>query len=99
MRAEAMPTEGSSDEGVRGAYQREMLAIRRAFEQGATGAETLTARSAAGDALVRGLWLETVAKDARLGRWVALVAIGGYGRGELFPYSDIDLMFLLDARA
>jgi [protein-PII] uridylyltransferase len=94
-----MPTEGSSEEGVRGVYQREMLAIRRAFEQGATGAETLAARSAAVDALVRGLWLETVEKDARLGRWVALVAIGGYGRGELFPYSDIDLMFLLDARA
>ncbi len=76
-----------------------MLEIRRAFEQGATGAETLAGRTAAVDGLVRGLWGEAVKADPRLGKSVALVAIGGYGRGELFPYSDIDLLFLLDTKA
>ena len=94
-----MQTKQPSDEGVRGEYQRRMLEIRRAFEQGATGAETLAGRTAAVDGLVRGLWREAVDADPRLGKSVALVAIGGYGRGELFPYSDIDLLFLMDPKA
>ncbi|HEY0163277.1 MAG TPA: [protein-PII] uridylyltransferase [Edaphobacter sp.] len=79
-------------------YQRRMLEIRGAFEAGATGAVTLAARTSTVDELAAGLWQEAVAQNPKLATGVALLAIGGYGRRELFPYSDVDLLFLLDAK-
>src|SRR6267154_5620919 len=94
-----MPANESISSGMRGNYQRRMLEVRGAFEAGgASGAVTIAARAAAVDELVRELWRQAVEGDNRLASGVALVAIGGYGRRELFPYSDVDLLFLLDRR-
>ena len=86
------------ENGRRGEYQRQMLAIRGAFLAGATGQGTVTARADAVDVLVKGLWDEACAGSAVLRESIALLAIGGYGRRELFPYSDIDLLFVLDGK-
>ena len=93
-----MQTNEVTGSGLRGRYQRRMLEIRGAFEAGASGAVTIAGRAAAVDELVRGLWGLAVAQDPRLSAGVVLVAVGGYGRRELFPYSDVDLLFLLDGR-
>jgi [protein-PII] uridylyltransferase len=88
----------SKNEGLREAYRRRMLEIRSAFEAGATGAEALRLRSNAIDHLVVDLWKQAVERDPGVAKGVSLVAVGGYGRRELFPYSDVDLMFLLDPK-
>jgi [protein-PII] uridylyltransferase len=95
----AMPANDSTSSEMRGNYQRRMLEVRGAFEAGgASGAVTIAARAAAVDELVSALWGQAVESDKRLARGIALVAIGGYGRRELFPYSDVDLLFLLDGK-
>src|SRR5271154_6330313 len=93
-----MQKDETPNAGMREEYQRRMLAIRGAFELGATGAATIAARAQAMDDLITGLWKHAVAETPALGSGIALLALGGYGRRELFPYSDVDLLYLLDGK-
>jgi [protein-PII] uridylyltransferase len=70
--------------------------LRILHRGGAGGLEVCQARAGMMDVLIRHVW-EAVQRafPARgLAPAITLVAFGGYGRGELNPWSDIDLMFL-----
>ena len=67
---------------------------------GASGSEIVQAFTAAVDDLMRALYrfadAEHARRFSRLHQRIAVIARGGYGRAELNPYSDIDLLFLHD---
>ena len=81
-----MPEKETPEDGMRGEYQRRMLAIRDAFEAGATGAATIAARAQAMDELIvgpvgagGGADAGAAARGLRWWRWA------GMGGASCFP--------------
>jgi [protein-PII] uridylyltransferase len=77
--------------------------IQRRFEvEKIGGAEVVQANSFLVDQLVRTLYDfasgQVFAEPASPDQALSVAATGGYGRGELSPFSDIDLMFLVPDR-
>ncbi len=73
-------------------YQEQM---DEAFKAGVDPGLLIQARSKLIDMLLRYLWTQEDWGEQK----IALIAVGGYGRGELHPRSDIDLLFVLEKAA
>ena len=69
--------------------------LARRFDAGAPADRLIALRARAVDVHVRAAWQRCFDTSAAL----ALFAVGGYGRGELFPHSDIDLLVLAEPEA
>ena len=73
--------------------QTEQTALRECYFADKEVLCLLHDRSQLIDRVLSELWTELQLPDS-----LALVAVGGYGRGELWPASDIDLLLLLPDR-
>lgn len=93
-----MRREASTGEGRLAACRRflksGMLRTRQEHRCGVAGRTVARERSQIIDILLRHLWDEMAAEKGIGPEGVAIVATGGYGRGELNPGSDVDIMFL-----
>lgn len=65
-----------------------------ALAQGIPAAKLAMQRAACVDRMVVHVWTASVGEQQD----VALLAVGGYGRGLLFPYSDVDLLVLAEGK-
>jgi [protein-PII] uridylyltransferase len=79
-----------SIQALRSHIKQEQAALEASFFEHETPAQLLKKHAQLIDKLLKQIW-----QKANIDKDVALIAVGGYGRGELFPYSDIDLLILL----
>lgn len=80
----------------------ESAMIRMRHDGGESGLAVAQARSAMVDVMLSHLFTHAISSFERsfggLPAACALLALGGYGRGELSPLSDIDIMFLFPSK-
>src|SRR5271166_5636161 len=79
---------------LRGSLAAESARIARGFAETGDGRVAVTQRTRLIEDILKRLWLDQVSGDDAGPQDFALVATGGFGRGWLFPFSDIDLLFL-----
>ena len=68
--------------------------IRQKFEAGGSAPETLRALCELADRIALQIFGEVLRVHNAEPQGLGLVALGGYGRRLLFPYSDLDILFL-----
>lgn len=91
----ALPADASNALACKAALKIGRDSVHEAFLKGAATAQLLLWQTEVSDLVFTHLWNAQGDKFAGM----ELIAVGGYGRAELHPYSDIDISILLEAPA
>ena len=83
-------THGARVAQWRQALEQGRQSIRSRFDERGDARRALAAHATLVDGILRKVWMHTGQSPE-----TALVAVGGYGRGTLYPYSDVDVLVLL----
>src|SRR5690242_12265576 len=75
----------------------ESAQVRQTFEATGDGLAAARERSRLVDKIVTQLYCDLLSPDANGPPGFCLAGVGGYGRQELFPHSDVDLLFLSES--
>ncbi len=81
-------------EDLRDQYVQQMALVRQTFDRTGDGTAAIRRRSSIVDRILIELWRRASALfGTDVNAKVAMLALGGYGRKDLFPCSDIDVLF------
>ncbi len=89
-----MPPTPSLATELRDFSAKESARIQERFVADGDGRAALLGRTALIETIVQRLWNQYICPEADGPSGFAAVALGGFGRRWLFPYSDIDMLFL-----
>ncbi|HEY6905370.1 MAG TPA: hypothetical protein VI216_13755, partial [Candidatus Acidoferrales bacterium] len=88
-----MSTQSTSGRTLRDLYSEGISRLQQDFARTGDGRAAVGGRADLVDSLAVRLW-KTMIPEGESAKDLALVALGGFGRRRLFPYSDIDILFL-----
>lgn len=76
-------------------YEKQEKIIQQWHKKGGEGIEIVQQRSKMIDFLIKNIFELIVSKEIKkFSNELCIIAFGGYGRREMNPYSDVDIMFL-----
>src|SRR5688572_13787262 len=83
-------TTSSGVQHAKNQLRTECAELKKRFEKTGEASELLRQQRMLVDRVLKSTW-----RRVKMPAAAALLAVGGYGRGELYPHSDVDILILL----